>query len=138
MLVFALASLIALQQIPQARQTPPIQQQDKAKEDAKKGTQQQQPATPARITVDGPITVVNEPDSNQKQREANQRADTRFEHSVQVWTLVFVAIAAFAAIGAFSRYIHATVDDGISEKQEARYSHCCPKEVFHAFSNNAG
>jgi len=92
---------ITSQQVPQAKQAPAVKQQDKTTKDAAKGTQPQQPSAPTKITIDDAITVKNQPDPKQEQRDAEQRAQTRFENSVQVWTLVFVAVAALGAIGAY-------------------------------------
>jgi hypothetical protein len=86
---------------PKAQQASPIQKQDKAGSDAAKSDGAKQPATPARVTIDGPVTVVNQPDPKEKQREAQQRAQTDFDNSVQKWTLFFVGVAAAAAIGAW-------------------------------------
>ena len=84
-----------------AQQAPPKQQQDEATDEASERRGPQQPSTPARITLDGPVTVVSQPDPKQEQREAEQRAQTQFENCIQVWTLIFVAIAGVGAVAAY-------------------------------------
>jgi hypothetical protein len=62
---------------------------------------QPQPQPPLKGTIDGPVTVVDQPDPNENRRQAEQRAQTRFENTIQVITLIFVAVAAVAATAAY-------------------------------------
>jgi hypothetical protein len=85
----------------QQNKAPVVKKQDKAADKTKSGTDPQQQTPPARITIDGPVTVSSQPDPNQKQREADQKAQTHFQNSIQVATLIFVGIAAFGAVAAY-------------------------------------
>ena len=89
------------QQLLQARQAVTIQQQNEARGKSDVSAHPQQPATPTRVTVDGPVTVVNQPDPKQDQRDAEQRAQTKFDNRIDVLTLVLLGAAAAGAVGAY-------------------------------------
>jgi hypothetical protein len=93
--------LSASQPASKGRQTGSIQQQNKTSRDTPGRTEPQKPVEPTKVTLDGPVTVINQPDPKQEQRDAEQRAQTKFTNSVNLWTLVFAGIAAAGAIGAY-------------------------------------
>jgi hypothetical protein len=79
----------------------PIEQQDEAGGETADSARPQQPAPPAKITVEGPITVINKPDPKEEERDAEQRTQTKFTNRVNLGTLLFAAIAALGAVGAY-------------------------------------
>ena len=85
----------------QAGQASAKKQQDKTRDKTDASREPQGPALPAKITVEGPITVKNQPDPEQQKRDAEQRAQTRFSNILQIWTLFFAGLAALGAIGAY-------------------------------------
>jgi hypothetical protein len=91
----------ASQQIPQAQETAPIKQQDKTDNKTQPRSEPQQPAPPTRVTINEPVTVINQPDPKQEQRDAEQRTQTKLSNYFQFGTLVFAAIAAAGAVGAY-------------------------------------
>jgi hypothetical protein len=85
----------------QIQQAAPEQQQDEPRTEATSGANEQNPTLPPKIALDGPIEVINQPSAYEKQRDAEQRAQTDFSDRLQVWTLVFAGIAAAGAVGAW-------------------------------------
>jgi hypothetical protein len=97
----AVAIALGSPQVLQAGQAAVKQQQNKTAGNAGVSREPQPPPPPTKVAIDGPITVINQPDPNEKQREAEQQAQTVFENRVQVATLLFAAIAAVGAIAAY-------------------------------------
>jgi hypothetical protein len=93
----------ALVQVQQTGQPAGVQQENVAgKNTEETGNQQRPPAPePAKITIDGDVTVATQHDPDDEQRKAEQRAQTQFENRVAVGTLVLAAVATVGAILAY-------------------------------------
>jgi hypothetical protein len=100
---FAMVAAIgcASRQILEARQAPTKEQQNRTRGDTNTRPEPSPPASPTRVVLDGPITVVNQPDPRQQERDARQSAQTNFDNRVQLATLIFIALAAGGAVGAY-------------------------------------
>lgn len=56
---------------------------------------------PQHVVIVGPVSLANEPDPKEEQRDAERRAQTHFENRVAIGTLFFAGVAAAGAIGAW-------------------------------------
>ena len=91
----------ASQEILEGRQTVTIEQQNKANTETQISAPPQQPTAPTRVTIDGSITVANQRDPQQQQRDAEQSSKDKFDRWIDGLTLLLLAIAAAAAYGAY-------------------------------------
>ena len=80
-----------------SQQPSAVQQENKSRPGTRGDTQQ----PTIRVGIDGPITVANQPDPDQEKRYAEQRAQAQFDNLIDGGTLLFVGVAAAAAIGAW-------------------------------------
>lgn len=91
------AAVAASQASEQPRGTVSKEQQNEA---SAARTEPQQTA-PIPVTIDNTVRVVSQPDPTQAQRDAESKAEARFDNIVDVVTLVFAGLAALAAYGAY-------------------------------------
>jgi hypothetical protein len=90
------------QQPSQIKKTPPAkQQQNKTNKNQPKGSNPQQQSAPTEIIIKGPVTVFNQPNPDQKDKDAEQKAQTTLNNRLQIATLVFAGLAGIAAVGAY-------------------------------------
>jgi hypothetical protein len=77
------------------------QQKNEPEAAAATSAPKQQPTTPTKVAVDGSVNVINQPDAKAEQRYADERADAKFNQWIDIATLFFVGVAAYAAIAAW-------------------------------------
>jgi hypothetical protein len=104
------------QQILNGNQAPPVERQKKAADKTAADERPEQPAAPSRVTIDGPVTVVNKPDPKQEEREAEQRAQTKLQNWINGITLVLLGLAT---AGAWAAYV-ASRRSAIADEEQAR------------------